>query len=308
MWAAGVAAGYGVVAGAWIVLSSGLVAGSAASVRELERFETAKGLGFVLVTAVGLFLAIRLALRRLEASHHEVVLRERALLAGERRVFAGLIASSVAHDSNNMIAAVTTELEVVKAQLGPEAYARILESLDQIARLNGRLVEAGRQARGNSLRPLELSAAVRDAVDLVRPHPALRDARVIVDAPARVTITGASMLVAQIVSNLVVNAGEAMGGVGAITVRVSAVGGQARIEVEDEGPGIPLERREGLFDALVTTKPDGNGLGLFSVKAAAQVLGGRVSVGEAPRGGALFRVSLPLRASRGLEEVHAHGR
>jgi signal transduction histidine kinase len=291
-----VAAGYGVTAGAWIVLSSGLDAGSAVSVRELERFEAAKGLGFMLVTAVVLFLANYLAPRRSEASHHEVVLRERALLAGERRVFDGLIASSIAHDSNNMIAAVTAELEVVKAQRGPEAHARILESLDQSARL----VEAGRQARGNSLRPLEPSAAVRDAVDLVRPHPALRD--------ARVTFTRASMLVSQSVATLVVNAGEAMGGVGAVTVRVVAAGGQARLELEDEGPGILRERREGLFDALVTRKPDGDGVGLFSVKAAAQVLGGRVSVGEAPCGGALSRVSSPLRASKGLEEVHVHGR
>jgi len=89
---------------------------------------------------------------------------------------------------------------------------------------------------------------------------------------------------------------------------VVAAGGQARLELEDEGPGILRERREGLFDALVTRKPDGDGVGLFSVKAAAQVLGGRVSVGEAPCGGALSRVSSPLRASKGLEEVHVHGR
>lgn len=298
-WAAGLAGGYALAAGAWILLSSSFAASSSATVDELERFEQLKGLGFVTVTALGLFLSIRFALGRIEASGRELLRRERALLAGERRVFAGLIASSVAHDSNNMLAVVLAELELMKGQLDPAALARIREALDQLVRLNRRLVEAGRQARGTSLQPLDLSLVVRDAVDLVRPHPALRRARLTVDAPAPVEVSASAVLVSQIVTNLVVNAGEATGGSGSVTVRVAAKEGRAIFEVQDDGPGIPPERREGLFDALVTTKPDGNGMGLFSVKAAAHALGGSVAVDAAPGGGALFRVSLPLRGPIG---------
>lgn len=283
------------VAGAWILLSSSLAASSSASLAELERFEELKGLGFVLVTAAGLFVSIRFALGRIEASGRELLRRERAIIAGERRVFAGLIASSVAHDSNNMLAVVMAELELVKEQVDPETLVRIQEAVGQLTRLNRRLVEAGRHVRGTSLQPVDLAGAVHDAVELVRPHPSLRRARLTVDASGPVEVSATPVLVSQIVTNLVVNAGEATGGTGAVTVRVSAVDGHARLEVQDDGPGIPADRRAGLFDALVTTKPDGNGMGLFSVKAAAQALGGSAAVEEAPGGGALFRITLPLR-------------
>lgn len=298
-WSAALAGGYALAAGAWILLSSSFAASSSATVDELERFEQLKGLGFVTVTALGLFLSIRFVLGRIEASGREVLRRERALLAGERRVFAGLIASSVAHDSNNILAAVLAELDLMDARPDAAAFTRIREALDQLVRLNRRLVEAGRQARGPSLQELDLSRTVRDAVDLVRPHPALRRAKLTVEAPAPVEVSGSAMLISQIVTNLVVNAGEATGGTGTVTVRVSASDGRAIVEVQDDGPGIPPERREGLFDALVTTKPDGNGMGLFSVKAAAHALGGMVAVDAAPGGGALFRVTLPLRSRAG---------
>lgn len=294
-WAAALAVGYTFAAGAWVLLSSSLAASSSASLEELERFEELKGLGFVLVTALGLFLSIRFALGRIEATGRELLRRERALIAGERRVFAGLIASSVAHDSNNMLAVVVAELELAKDCLDPETLARIRDAVDQLTRLNRRLVEAGRHVRGTSLQPLDLSAVVRDAVELVRPHPSLRRAAVTVEAPGPVEVSGTPVLVSQIVTNLVVNAGEATGGTGTVTVRVLAADGQARLEVQDDGPGIAPERRPGLFDALVTTKADGNGMGLFSVKAAAHALGGGATVDEAPGGGALFRVTLPLR-------------
>jgi signal transduction histidine kinase len=71
----------------------------------------------------------------------------------------------------------------------------------------------------------------------------------------------------------------------------------ARIAVHDNGPGVAVERRAGLFDALVTTKPNGTGLGLFSVKACATALGGRVDVGDSPLGGAVFSIVLPVEAS-----------
>jgi signal transduction histidine kinase len=117
-----------------------------------------------------------------------------------------------------------------------------------------------------------------------------------VDAATPVEVSANPTLLSQIVTNLLVNAGEATDGKGQVAVRVTTEGGRACLEVDDDGPGVPVERRAGLFDALVTTKPHGNGMGLFSVKAAALALGGSVSVDVAPLGGARFRVTLPLRA------------
>lgn len=288
--------GYVLLAGAWILVSSRFAADSSASVEELRRFETIKGVGYVLVTAAGLFFAARFALRRIELRGQEIVRRERMLLANERRVFAGLIASSVAHDANNVLTLVLGDLDELEDAAPPETLARLHASLGKLVQLNKRLVHAARQTTSTALAPLDLAAAVREAVGLVRVHPAVRGANVAIAAAEPVSVVASPLLVAQIVTNLVVNAGEATQGRGTIDVIVRREGDGAVIEVDDDGPGIPPERREGIFDALTTTKAEGNGMGLFSVKASVAALGGGVTVRESPRGGACFRVTLPTAA------------
>jgi signal transduction histidine kinase len=62
--------------------------------------------------------------------------------------------------------------------------------------------------------------------------------------------------------------------------------------VHDSGPGVPAERRQQVFEPLYTTKPNGLGLGLVSVKAAAKLHKGRAEVDTSPLGGACFRMVL----------------
>lgn len=288
--------GYILLAGAWILGSSSVAAHSSASVEELRRFETLKGVGYVLVTAVGLFFSARYALRRIERHGQELLRRERALLTNERRVFAGLLASTVAHDANNVLTLVMGELEDLEGSVAPATLARLRASLDKLVQLNRRLVNAARQTASSALAPLDLAGAVREALNLVRAHPAVRGTRLELSAGEAVSVVASPLLVAQIVTNLVVNAAEATAGRGTIDVIVRREPGGAAIEVDDDGPGIPPERRDGLFDALTTTKPEGNGMGLFSVKASVAALGGAVTVRDSPRGGACFRVTLPVSA------------
>src|SRR6185503_5141856 len=68
------------------------------------------------------------------------------------------------------------------------------------------------------------------------------------------------------------------------------------VEVSDSGPGVALVDRERIFDPFVTTKPVGvgTGLGLFVCRNVVRGLGGEVTVGDRPGGGALFRVLLPV--------------
>ncbi|GMU59912.1 MAG: hypothetical protein AMXMBFR34_16750 [Myxococcaceae bacterium] len=133
---------------------------------------------------------------------------------------------------------------------------------------------------------------VSSAAELVRRHSALRRAKLQVELPQPIELNASPVFVSQIVTNLVVNVGEATDGKGRVTVRTRHDEERAVLEVQDDGPGIAAERRPGLFDALVTTKATGSGMGLFS---AATAMGGTVSVDEAPGGGALFRIALPLR-------------
>jgi signal transduction histidine kinase len=85
-----------------------------------------------------------------------------------------------------------------------------------------------------------------------------------------------------------------------ITVSVQRARDQAQVAIRDEGPGIPPEHRERIFhrffriDEARSRDRGGTGLGLAIAKWAVEINGGQISVGEGPRGGAEFRIVLPL--------------
>ena len=97
-----------------------------------------------------------------------------------------------------------------------------------------------------------------------------------------------------VVVNLVKNAIEAGKRVD-VTLRVA--GGEAIIEVADDGPGLSAEARDHLFEPFFTTKPNGTGLGLPTSRRFIEAHGGRIEADvSATLGGALFRLRLPLEA------------
>jgi nitrogen fixation/metabolism regulation signal transduction histidine kinase len=112
---------------------------------------------------------------------------------------------------------------------------------------------------------------------------------------APVTVSGDRMLLRRVLVNLADNAFQA----GAKTVRVSwrRDGDVARVTVEDDGPGVPADLAERIFDPYVTTKPHGTGLGLAIAKKTVLEHGGTIAlVGASALGGATFDITLPLAA------------
>jgi nitrogen fixation/metabolism regulation signal transduction histidine kinase len=113
----------------------------------------------------------------------------------------------------------------------------------------------------------------------------------------------------RVLINLVRNAVQAVRGApgrsgpirGHVRVSATADGEGTALLVEDDGPGIPVERRSRVFDPYFTTKSDGTGLGLAIVKKVVVEHGGSIDVGQSERlGGALFRVRLPGPKTREL--------
>ena len=98
----------------------------------------------------------------------------------------------------------------------------------------------------------------------------------------------------QILMNLVLNAQQAMGPGGKITVGIRQDGGFGIVSVSDTGPGIPPEMMERLFKPFQTSKKEGSGIGLALVKRFADNFGGNASVESEPGKGATFHVKLPL--------------
>ena len=123
-------------------------------------------------------------------------------------------------------------------------------------------------------------------------------AKVIVQFPAELPLFQIDgHLVRQAFVNLVVNALQAMPRGGVVTVRAlpEERGGElwARIEVRDEGDGIPAATAERIFQPFFTTKATGTGLGLAVVKRIIDAHHGQVTVLSRPEGGTTFTIRLP---------------
>jgi C4-dicarboxylate-specific signal transduction histidine kinase len=101
----------------------------------------------------------------------------------------------------------------------------------------------------------------------------------------------------QVVVNLLHNAYEALAKQDSprrVIVRTECSGGQLKIQIEDNGPGIPPHQKGGLFEAFCTTKPSGMGMGLAISRTIVEDHGGRLWVSSNEQGGATFHVNLPV--------------
>ncbi len=108
-----------------------------------------------------------------------------------------------------------------------------------------------------------------------------------------------AQMLRRVLDNLVRNAVHAVvsaapEGGGQVIVAARREAGGALLEVRDDGPGVPVELRARVFDPYYTTKEDGTGLGLSIVKKVVLEHGGSIECGEAPEGGAAFRIRLPV--------------
>jgi len=237
-------------------------------------------------------------MRRIDRDAGELARRERAIVANQGKVLAGVMAASVAHDANNVLTAVLGELGLLAAEGGAdrESVDQMRAGVNRLAALNRRLVAAADQRGGDHGRVVDLEQTVREAIALFRPHLHLQGRSIEVRSGPPLAVRAEPLLLHQIVGNLLLNAAEAAGPSGSVRVALHGIADEAVIEVEDSGPGIAREQWVGLFDRLTTTKPEGAGLGLFSVRACTQSLGGSVEVGDSPLGGACFRVRLQCAA------------
>jgi two-component system, NtrC family, sensor kinase len=99
----------------------------------------------------------------------------------------------------------------------------------------------------------------------------------------------------QVLVNLLLNAADAMGGEGRITVEAREAAGAVEVAVADSGPGVPAADREHVFDPFFTTKEPGagTGLGLAISRSIVEAYGGRLAL-DGDGGGARFVIRLPI--------------
>jgi signal transduction histidine kinase len=115
---------------------------------------------------------------------------------------------------------------------------------------------------------------------------------VIVDVPPGVPLDADSDQLTRVVTNLCLNASQAMNASGHVWIDAHREGAATVLRVRDDGPGVPSSLREQIFEALFTTKAKGSGLGLALCRRIAEAHGGTVTLERSDRGAA-FRVLVP---------------
>ncbi len=235
---------------------------------------------------------------------------EAQLLLADRMVSVGTLAAGIAHEVNNPLSFVLSNLDFALRELAASQGVdrEVLRALED-AKVGGGRVRAivrdlksfsrgGDEARA----PLDLRSVLLSAVGLASNEIRHR-AQVSVDPGDVPLVLGSERRLAQVLLNLLINAAQAIpeGNAQANGIRAStgtAPDGRAFVEISDTGCGIPPELRSRIFDPFFTTKPvgEGTGLGLSICHAIVTQHGGEVSVEDAPGGGSTFRVLLPAAA------------
>ncbi len=138
--------------------------------------------------------------------------------------------------------------------------------------------------------------------------------RFAVEVPAHLTVETDASKLHSIVLNLVANAFKFTPAGGRVRVTLRESGQRFQLEVADSGPGVPKDQRQTVFDRFERLEGEaarrpGTGLGLSIVRDFATLLGGAVTVGDAPEGGAMFALDLPVKAPAGtVVSASAHER
>ena len=246
----------------------------------------------------------------LQEAYENLRRTQEAAMQQERLRALGQMASGIAHDVNNALAPVVGFAELLlrsEPGLSPRAR-RQLTSIrtagEDIAHTVTRMREFYRQRGGRDLLlPVKLNELAAQVVDLTRPRwkdMAQGEGRVIrteTDLQAGLpTVMGIESEIREALTNLVLNAVDAMPEGGVITLRTRVIGSGVTIEVADTGTGMDEATRQRCLEPFFSTKGErGTGLGLAMVYGVVQRHDASIDIETAPGRGTTMRVGFPLR-------------
>ncbi len=235
------------------------------------------------------FATLRRALRSMAHDLEEG--RREAIQAAKLRSWTDM-ARGVAHELKNPLAPMRMAATTVKGLESPaaqEAGSVLLEEITRLDELARTFSQFGRMPEGppsevDLLELLEL---------LIRQHEGVGPTLFLQPSGDLPMVTAHYEALLRSFRNLILNAIDAAGVGGEVTVRAWLEGRMVKVEIHDSGPGIPEEHLEAIWEPDFTTRSRGTGLGLPMVRQTIAAHRGRVEGRNSPDGGALFLVELP---------------
>lgn len=232
---------------------------------------------------------------------------ESRLNQAERSAVVGRLASAIAHEVRNPLNYINLTLDHLRASFAPrdpskqETFDRLATQLKaEVARIDSRITEFLKYSRPSrlNLQPVDLRSAAADAVRMVEVEAKENDIDIDIESTDNLPLVMADEeALRSVFTNLIINSLQAINGRGgAIRIRLTEDDGKglARIEIADDGPGIPAGNISQVFEPYFSTKETGTGLGLAIVKKAVEDHGGSILVTSGSGEGTTFTITLPV--------------
>ncbi len=256
-------------------------------------------------------LRLEEANQELEDRQQRLLVLQAELVQRDRLASAGRLLAQLAHEIRNPIASIRNCLEVLRRRTAdePEAQEFADMAIDELLRmheLTEQMLDVHRP-RDPENSSCEVTGVAREVATLLKagtdPGKTLN---VSVVSPGSALARVAPDSLKQVLLNLGLNAGEAMGHEGPIEIVVTEGQEKVMVEVLDRGPGIPEEILPRIFDPFFTTKAQlhGVGLGLFTAEAIVRTYGGRIGAANRQDGpGARFTIEFPRVEGKGSDDA-----
>lgn len=226
------------------------------------------------------------------------------IVRGERLASVGQLAAGLAHEVGNPIAALQGMQDLIlTGDLDQEQQLdftrRMRKETERISRIIRDLLDFARpnQRAGSGNPPGNVEVAVNEVVALVSHQPALRDVDLALDVhPDLPHVRISHEHLTQVLLNLILNAAAACKDGGNVSITAKAADRVVRVTVRDDGPGVPKDLRDRIFEPFVSTKEvgEGSGLGLSVCRGLVEAAGGRIWLDPDTSSGAQFIVELEL--------------
>lgn len=253
-----------------------------------------------MLAALHQILDIELAIM-LETYRDDLLTKNRT---AERLATIGQFAAGIGHELRNPLGVVESSAYLVTQRLeqlnvSDPRVARHMEKITTEVQRSGRTINDLLELARNKpprRRVVDSRQFVLDAVPAAHLDPGVE---VIVEVPAGLPLDADPDQLTRVLTNLCINASQAMNAKGHIWIDAWREGAATVLRVRDEGPGVPANLHMQVFEALFTTKAKGSGLGLALCRRIAEAHGGTVSL-EPSEQGAAFRITVPDAAHAGV--------